>query len=142
MHQARFFSLTVLCATHTYHFLCLTHPYLKALRLSLQIVPNDDNRLVGWGVEGTVDNERVVGRGADFSGQAALVRVRSAGEVRVPGKGNDLLHFAAGHRQRPVHPARRPRLVTGCCCWLLNVPATCECISGTDLLRQFYVLPH
>ena len=22
--------------------------------------------------------------------------------------------------------------------WLLNVPATCECISGTDLLRQFY----
>ena len=27
-------------------------------------------------------------------------------------------------------------------CWLLNVPATCECISGTDLNRQFYVLPH
>ena len=27
-------------------------------------------------------------------------------------------------------------------CWLLNVPATFECISGTDLLRQFYVLPH
>ena len=26
--------------------------------------------------------------------------------------------------------------------WLLNVPATCECISGTDLLRQFYLLPH
>ena len=26
--------------------------------------------------------------------------------------------------------------------WWLNVPATCECISGTDLLRQFYVLPH
>ena len=26
--------------------------------------------------------------------------------------------------------------------WLVNVPATCECISGTDLLRQFYVLPH
>ena len=26
--------------------------------------------------------------------------------------------------------------------WLLNVPATCECISGTDLLRKFYVLPH
>ena len=25
---------------------------------------------------------------------------------------------------------------------LLNVPATCECISGTDLLRQFYVPPH
>ena len=27
-------------------------------------------------------------------------------------------------------------------CWLLNVPATCQCISGTDLHRQFYVLPH
>ena len=26
--------------------------------------------------------------------------------------------------------------------WLLNVPATCKCISGTDLLRQFYMLPH
>ena len=26
--------------------------------------------------------------------------------------------------------------------WMLNVPTTCECISGTDLLRQFYVLPH
>ena len=27
-------------------------------------------------------------------------------------------------------------------CWLLNVPATCECISRTDLHRQFYVLSH
>ena len=27
-------------------------------------------------------------------------------------------------------------------CWLLNVPVTCECISGTDLRRQLYVLPH
>ena len=26
--------------------------------------------------------------------------------------------------------------------WLLNVPATYECISGTDLHRQFYVLSH
>ena len=26
--------------------------------------------------------------------------------------------------------------------WLLNVPATGQYISGTDLLRQFYVLPH
>ena len=26
--------------------------------------------------------------------------------------------------------------------WLLNVAATCQCISGTDLHRQFYVLPH
>ena len=27
-------------------------------------------------------------------------------------------------------------------CWLLNVPPTCECISGTDVLKQFYLLPH
>ena len=27
-------------------------------------------------------------------------------------------------------------------CWLLNIPATCECTSGTYLLRQFYGLPH
>ena len=27
-------------------------------------------------------------------------------------------------------------------CWLLNVLTTCKCISGTDLLRQFYMLPH
>ena len=27
-------------------------------------------------------------------------------------------------------------------CWLLNAPATCECTSGTDLLWQFYLLPH
>ena len=26
--------------------------------------------------------------------------------------------------------------------WLLNVPATSQCISGMDLLRQLYVLPH
>ena len=26
-------------------------------------------------------------------------------------------------------------------CWLLNIPATCLCISGANLLRQFYVLP-
>ena len=25
--------------------------------------------------------------------------------------------------------------------WLLNVPATCECISRMGLLRQLYVLP-
>ena len=26
--------------------------------------------------------------------------------------------------------------------WLLNILATCQCISRMDLLRQFYVLPH
>ena len=27
-------------------------------------------------------------------------------------------------------------------CWFLNDTATCQCISGTDLLRQLYVLSH
>ena len=27
-------------------------------------------------------------------------------------------------------------------CWLLNVPLTSLCTSGTDLLRQLYMLPH
>ena len=27
-------------------------------------------------------------------------------------------------------------------CWFPIVPATCQCISGMDLLRQFYVLPN
>ena len=27
-------------------------------------------------------------------------------------------------------------------CCLLNVQATCYCITGTDLLRRVYVLPH
>ena len=35
-----------------------------------------------------------------------------------------------------------PRKVCWFVCWLLNVPATCECISGTDLHRQLYVLLH
>ena len=35
-----------------------------------------------------------------------------------------------------------PGIAWSVVCWLLNVPATGECISGTDLLRQFYVLPH
>ena len=26
--------------------------------------------------------------------------------------------------------------------WLLNAPVACKCISGTDLLRQVYMLPH
>ena len=34
---------------------------------------------------------------------------------------------------------QRSRTLVDC---LLNVKATCLCISGTDLFRQFYVLPH
>ena len=44
-----------------------------------------------------------------------------------------------GHRGSR-HPGKLPwGLFVG---WLVNAPATCECISGTDLLRQVYVLPH
>ena len=44
-------------------------------------------------------------------------------------------------RGKPGHNStdRLEELFVG---WLVNVPATCECTSGTDLLRQFYVLPH
>ena len=47
-----------------------------------------------------------------------------------------------GEREREVERERGGRVVVVVVGWLLNVPATCECISGTDLLRQFYVLPH
>ena len=40
------------------------------------------------------------------------------------------------------HTVRPLEFVCLFVCWLLNVPATCECISGTDLHRQLYMLPH
>ena len=45
-------------------------------------------------------------------------------------------------RERRGERYRETETETEFVCWLLNVPATCECISGTDLHRQFYVLPH
>ena len=47
-------------------------------------------------------------------------------------------HYAKG-RTKMTKKWSKVCLSVGC---LLNVPATCECISGMDLLRQFYVLPH
>ena len=38
-----------------------------------------------------------------------------------------------------IHQEVKQFIVVGC---LLNVPATCKCILGMDLLRQLYVLPH
>ena len=50
------------------------------------------------------------------------------------------------NRQRQIEKRRTHDVAHPGACWLvaclLNVPETCECISGTDLLRQFYVLPH
>ena len=40
----------------------------------------------------------------------------------------------------PVSPALQA--VGWLVSWLLNDPATCEWISGIDLLRQLCVLPH
>ena len=46
----------------------------------------------------------------------------------------------------PTAYAGRTDTFSGAACllvgWLLNVPATCKCISGSDLLWQFYALPH
>ena len=44
-----------------------------------------------------------------------------------------------GNRESPMQDERDCLLFVG---WLLNVPATGYCISGTDLLRQVHVLPH
>ena len=48
------------------------------------------------------------------------------------------VNFITAHRRREKGPHKKKRLVG----WLLNVPATSECVSGTDLLRRFYVPPH
>ena len=58
--------------------------------------------------------------------------------TRKTGKGEDCWNFA-WLEENVLVPVSWEGLFV---CWLLNVPATCECISGTDLHRQFYVLPH
>ena len=50
------------------------------------------------------------------------------------------LVMMAEHVQRAIVQLLLPW--SSCNCLLVNVLATCECISGTDLIRQFYVLPH
>ena len=52
------------------------------------------------------------------------------------GKGIVCLLVALLSRPPPLNQTRQMFA-----CWLLYVPAACECISGTDLLRQLYVLP-
>ena len=54
---------------------------------------------------------------------------------------NDMQRLAEAIATSPSQPMVRTMVIVFVC-WLLNVPATCGCISGTDLLRQFYVLPH
>ena len=56
------------------------------------------------------------------------------------GRGGGEKRGSLTDRPRHTDADRDGRVVV--VCWLLNVPATCKCVSGTDLLRQFYVLPH
>ena len=54
------------------------------------------------------------------------------------GVGSELKREGEKRCQRDTYRETEGCLFVG---WLLIVPATCECISGTDLHRQFYVLP-
>ena len=60
-------------------------------------------------------------------------------KIRTQTDRSRVLGFFFGKRKVKPSPSDNNVVVVG---WLLNVPATCECILGTDLLRQFYVLPH
>ena len=42
-----------------------------------------------------------------------------------------------GVSERPAVVWPRATGQQGLFCWLLDVPATCECTSGTDMLGQF-----
>ena len=44
--------------------------------------------------------------------------------------------------QSAVFVMRLVHRLSGRCCWLLDVPVTWWCISGTELLILFIVLPH
>ena len=54
------------------------------------------------------------------------------------------LRYVALKRIRDVGPDTEGQGHVGLfvVCWLLNIPATCKCISGTELLRQLYLLPY
>ena len=62
----------------------------------------------------------------------AVSSLESTGEEKERGQGTG------------THDAETPGQKCSCVfvSCLLYVPATCKCISGTDLHRQFYVLPH
>ena len=45
-------------------------------------------------------------------------------------------HWRAVEWQMLQHTTMSSSSLTQCFCWLLSVPATCWCISGTDLPRQ------
>ena len=74
-----------------------------------------------------------------------MLEIHHSGRERSVYRGHFLGHKSAEIRdgtQWNKVSERIQRALSGFVCWLLNVPATCECISGTDLLRQFYVLQH
>ena len=47
-----------------------------------------------------------------------------------------------GAATNEVTPLPRAKCISWLVCWMINGPVTSVCISGTDLLRQFDVLPH
>ena len=54
------------------------------------------------------------------------------------GRGNE-----KGRREEVIEGKRGFEHLSMIVCWLVvNVPATCQFISGTDLLRRLQVVPH
>ena len=72
--------------------------------------------------------------GHEMSGATLAVSVTSTSKEHTDGRGK------GRHERKRVRGEEEAK--KGDVCWLLNVPATCQCISGTDLRKQFYVLPH
>ena len=92
---------------------------------------NDSKGRGDIGVIGGKGKDR--GKGRNGGRRGISRRGRWGGRARSRGRGRE-----KGDKSRRM-VARDQRIAIG---WLLNVPSTCWCISGTDLLRQFYVLPH
>ena len=83
------------------------------------------------------------GREASLSAQVvSLVSLSGArGSGSFPHGGDGDRRGRTRAKRGTAQRSKRARLLF-VCGWLLNVPATCECISGTDLRRPFYVLPY
>ena len=84
-------------------------------------------------------------QGSHWSANVEVTGMILPGKIPAQAGFKPRIFRSRGHKAKEAVPQRqrlRHKLLDTSCCWLLNAPATCECISGTDLLRQFYVLPH
>ena len=72
--------------------------------------------------------------------ERVLFQVRESAVLQTPGAG--AITACREYRSTPdtCYLGWEVVVVVGCC--LLYVPATCKRISGMDLLRQLYALPH